>query len=258
MCLAPVTRLWPEAYAGMDFNAATREYDQTYDLMELFHTSKPGSEPEAESEDEDAPENNFLITEADLAEQPDGGQETGEMPNNRAQARCDLLSAAMTAQGGQIPLESNSTVRLRPCVGDYLLCIRCTDPWCEPPGLGVIDFWEFRRGDQLLITNREQDYPAPVEQMEQQNPSVWRVLAGDRLAWVGWRMHSNARQPTLVALINCLQEGYACGIPELLTLQSVMSFGAPSCEPTPEVRTLWMVGFDAAKALRLPRTWQPE
>jgi hypothetical protein len=62
---------------------------------------------------------------------------------------------------------------------------------------------------------------------------------------------------SLIALINCLCEGYVYGEPASPSVDSVMSFGAPTSEPTPEVRHLWMVGYTAAVALGLPPTWQP-
>jgi len=55
---------------------------------------------------------------------------------------------------------------------------------CTCSLLLIADFWEFREGDRLLITNREGDYPAAAEQMEEGGPSLWKVLPGDRLAWV--------------------------------------------------------------------------
>jgi len=142
--------------------------------------------------------------------------------NNR---RCDVadgvrsrlgprsISTATSAQGGKLLLEDDSTFRLCPCAGDYLLRVRCTDPWSNRPEFAISDFWEFREGDRLLITNRQDDYPAPVEHMEEGGPSLWKALPGDRLAWVGWRMQSNERKPTLVALINCQHEGYVYGEP---------------------------------------------
>ncbi len=163
----------------------------------------------------------------------------------------------MSAQGGQIPLEDNTTFRLRPSAGDFLLCIRCNNPLSNPPEFGIVDFWEFREGDRLLITNREEDYPVAVEQMEEGGPSLWKALPGDRLAWVGWRLRSSERKPTLIALVNCQQEGYVYGEPASPTLESVISFGAPTSEATAEIRSLWMVGYDAAVALGLPRTWKP-
>jgi len=115
----------------------------------------------------------------------------------------------------------------------------------------------------LLITNCERDFPATVEQMEEGGPNLWnflrrqgvgpKALPGDRLAWVGWR----AGKPTLAALFNCFREGYVYGEPRSATVDSIIGFGAPTCEATPEVRNLWMVGYDAAVALGIPLTWKP-
>ena len=190
------------------------------------------------------------------ADLPAAGDQHGTV-RATGRPRPDLVAAAMSAQGGQIPLERDTTFRLQPSRGDYLLCIRCNNPFGRPPEFGIVDFWEFRGGDRLLITNREEDYPAAAEQMEEGGPSLWKILPGDRLTWVGWRGESNERKPTLVALVNCQQEGYVYGEPASPALESVISFGAPTSEATPEIRSLWMVGYDAAVAIGLPRTWKP-
>jgi hypothetical protein len=171
--------------------------------------------------------------------------------------RPDLITSAMNVNGGQIPLEDDCTFRLRPEAGDYLLRIRCKDPLCNPPEFAITEFWEFRENDCLLITNREEDYPARVEQMEVGGPNLWKALPGDRLAWVGWRLHSSELDPTLIALINCLFDGYVYGEPAIPTSESALSFGAPTSEATPELRRLWMVGYEAAVSLGLPRKWKP-
>lgn len=78
--------------------------------------------------------------------------------------------------------------------------------------------------------------------MEEGGPNLWnflrrqgvgpKALPGDRLAWVGWR----AGKPTLAALFNCFREGYVYGEPRSATVDSIIGFGAPTCEATPEVR----------------------
>ena len=107
----------------------------------------------------------------DVAE-PDGNDKQEAKPllaNHRtgSSPRPDLISAAMSAQGGQIPLEDKTTFHLGPRAGDFLLWVRCPNPSSDQPEFFVPDFWEFREGDRLLITNREEDYPASVEQMEE-------------------------------------------------------------------------------------------
>jgi hypothetical protein len=49
----------------------------------------------------------------------------------------------------------------------------------------------------------------PCQMLPQHSiPLAREVLKFDRLGWVGWRGQSNERKPTLVALVNCSQEGY--------------------------------------------------
>ncbi len=156
----------------------------------------------------------------------------------------------------QLNLTDKTTFRVHPTRGDYLLWIRCTNPWSTPPEFNISDFWEFREGDRVLITNSEEDYPAAVEQMESAGPSVWKILAGDRLAWIGFRPGLNGVEPQLLTLINCCREGYAYGEPQQATLDSVMTFGTPTSEFSEDIRKLWMLGYDAVVALGLPRTLQ--
>jgi hypothetical protein len=98
-----------------------------------------------------------------------------------------------------LTLERDTTFRRSPNAGDFLLWVRCANSLCNPPEFVVVDFWEFREGDSLLITNREEDYPVPLEDMEEGGPSLWKVLPGDRIAWSGWRAEDEASKPTLIS-----------------------------------------------------------
>jgi hypothetical protein len=161
----------------------------------------------------------------------------------------------MSVQGGRIPLEPDTTFRLRPNARDYLLWIRCANPLSKATEFILVDFWEFRDGDRLLITNQEQDFPASVKDMEEGGPSLWKVRPGDRLAWSGLRVEGNVNTPKLIALIDCHHKGYVYGEPKSPTLDSVMAFGAPSTsEITPEMQLVWNLGYDAAVSLGSPRT----
>ena len=241
--MVPDAQLFPEGVAGIDFES--RAYK-----IEIADSDNPLLGEEDDDSEEDAEPNGLSVE--DLADDT-GDYAVDDLGNDRSHNRPrefdDPVSAAMSAQGGQLPLEKDTTFRLSPNAGDYLLCIHCTDPPCHPPKFEIIDFWEFREGDRLLITNREEDYPATTEQMEEGGPSLWKVVPCDRLAWVGWRGQSNERNPTLVALVNCCQEGYVYGESASPTLESVMSFGTPTSEATAEIRSLWMVGYDAAVSL---------
>ena len=68
--LIPISVSACTRYGGsMDFIAAKQEYDQTYDVMELFGMSEPGTEEEAETELEEDTENEeeFLIAQSSRA-----------------------------------------------------------------------------------------------------------------------------------------------------------------------------------------------
>jgi hypothetical protein len=60
-------------YPGMDFIAAKREYDQAYDLMQLFRKAEPGMKREAEGDEEDnlADEKMTLADEDDVEYEAD-------------------------------------------------------------------------------------------------------------------------------------------------------------------------------------------
>ena len=106
--------------------------------------------------------------------------------------------------------ERNMTIRLSCRKRDYLL-------WCGFKGIfssendqyTVNDIWQLKDGDFVTITNRQADLPSWFElhPLEVSNslvywmqrkldsgyqpgeitdgPNIWRVLAGDRLVWVG-------------------------------------------------------------------------
>ena len=95
--------------------------------------------------------------------------------------------------------------------------------------------------------------------MEEGGPSLWKVHPGERLAWVGLRGEAEAPKATLIALIDCRNEGYVYGEPASPTLDSVTAFGAPSTtKVTAEKRRVWSVGYDAAVSLPLTRTRNPD
>ncbi len=235
--MVPDVQSFPEGVATIDF--ASSGYK-----IEVSDSENP-----LLSNDEDINDNTSL----ELAEKtPD---RTYSVPISPQITPTDSDSGAL-----QIPLDRDTTFRLHPSPGDYLLFVRCTNPFCCQPEFVIADFWEFREGDVLLVTNREEDYPAPaeqMEQMEQRGPSLWKVLPGDRLAWVGFAPGSLNPEPSLLGLIICFSQGYVYGEPGSPNLDSIMSFGAPTSEPTPEVQRLWKVGYDAAVAMGLPRTWKP-
>jgi hypothetical protein len=159
----------------------------------------------------------------------------------------------------RITLVDGTTYRPRTNAGDYLLWIRCIAPLSAPPTFGIVDFWAFRNRDAVLITNRKEDYPAPLEQgEEEEGPNLWKIVPGDRLVWVGWRRRSGQQAPALLALINCDVRGYVYGEPNSPSLGSIMSFGAPATsELSAKTEILWSLGYNAAVSLGVPRIWAP-
>src|SRR5687768_2374933 len=103
------------------------------------------------------------------------------------------------------------TTFLLPCrKGDHLAWVRGTGFMNDPAsGVSILDFWELKAGDRVTITNRHEDLPEwfelsvdefrgrvaherlptrePDDSLEvtQEAPNVWRVMSGDKLAWIG-------------------------------------------------------------------------
>ncbi len=155
-----------------------------------------------------------------------------------------------------VPFGSDTTYRPKPSAGDYLLWIRCTNIFSSPAKFEIVDFWEFKENDFLLITSREEDYPAPAKDMEENpSPFLWKVVAGDRLALVGHREIAGQRKRVLFFIMECEERGYVYAEPAEKTYAAFMSFGRPSSDSmTPEIRALWNLAFKAVCSLGIPRT----
>lgn len=170
---------------------------------------------------------------------------------------------------------SDMTLRWSCRAGDYVLWVRLTDIW--EPSFTVADFWELKNGDFITITNRICDVPCWFELMPDEvsclgvyemtrklesgyqpgerveGPNVWRVLAGDRLAWVGPK-----RPPEKISELQCL---VSFSTNALVVTES----NRPSFNPldlmkmaiatsSPEAQKLCRIGFQAACDLGTPRT----
>lgn len=103
----------------------------------------------------------------------------------------------------------DSTLRWSCREGDYILWLRMSGGILKVGKPNVIDFWQLGDGDWATITNRIADLPVwfslhPTEvhgqaarlmmkRLEENealpddphdSPNLWRVLAGDRIAWI--------------------------------------------------------------------------
>ena len=109
-----------------------------------------------------------------------------------------------------ISFEPDMTVRWACRAGDYMLWASYQGPLSDPNNSYiVVDVWELRDGNFVTITNRYSDLPdwfdlhplevsgGLVEWMRRRldagyepddpidGPNLWRIRAGDRVAWVG-------------------------------------------------------------------------
>jgi hypothetical protein len=155
-------------------------------------------------------------------------------------------------------------------VGDYLL-------WASFQGGGytIADVWELGDGNFVTLTNRAADLPAwfdlhpleasgrnvawmqrrlaggydPAEPLD--GPNLWRVFAGDRLAWVGTRRAGVDSANGVLAVVEFRENALVCGEPlELAT--GFGGFGAG--EPPPEAAKLCNAAWEVIRQAGVPRS----
>ncbi|MEE9206971.1 MAG: hypothetical protein V3U67_01155, partial [Gemmatimonadota bacterium] len=143
-----------------------------------------------------------------------------------------------------------------PCrAGDYVLWLRWFNPIDSPDGRAsfrIMDSWELRDGDHILLTGRECDLPPGAS-----DPSagaalnVWQPLPGDRLAWSGRpRNRHDDDAPVLLGLVECLEPIVVYGDsarPRTHPEFPMQLFGEPTSEElTPHAYATMGVAWKAA------------
>ena len=170
---------------------------------------------------------------------------------------------------------SDMTLRWACRAGDYLL-------WARFQGAGagtgheytIADVWELVDGNFVTLTNRKADLPPwfalhPLEASGQlvswmqrrlaggyrpegpaDGPNLWRVFAGDRLAWVGPRRAGVDATDGVLAVVEFRANALVCGEPAGLA----SGFGGfASGEPPPEAAKLCNAGWEAMRRAGVPR-----
>lgn len=123
------------------------------------------------------------------------------------------------------PFGQNLTLRLYVQQGDLLLWVRWSSPFSMSDKLNIVDMWEARDGDELIITNRFEDLPPwfelhPTEAVRRVSlelkkkiqagyepgeimdlPNLWRVLAGDFLVHIGEPDSVNPQGKQLLSIL---------------------------------------------------------
>ena len=191
------------------------------------------------------------------------------------------MNTATKSQPVAHPFRGDETIRWSCRRGEYVLWV-ATDSFLtadRASSWSIRDFWQLRDGDFLTITNHWADLPGwfelyplevadravwemkkrldtgykPKEVMD--GPNLWRVKAGDRLAWV---TVADSASPVkgLVDLRAC---ALVLGENTNPASAGTVLFGAPEGEELPPAAAAAMrTGFDAAVGLGVPRKFATE
>jgi hypothetical protein len=155
-----------------------------------------------------------------------------------------------------VPFGDDMTKRISCRAGDFLVWIGCPGIFAATEQKPIIhDVWEMREGDFATVTNREDDLPNwfelhPTEvsnslaykMMERLNngyapgpiteaPNLWRIRAGDRLAWVGNSRPGVAALGHILSLFDFRQSALVYGeTNRKRTMEELLAFGSISDE----------------------------
>jgi hypothetical protein len=171
-----------------------------------------------------------------------------------------------------------------PCrSGDFLLWFGYRDIISGPEAVQCYDLWEMRDGYHVTITNRLEDLPHwfglhptevcgslvykmmakvekgdyPAEPMN--GPNLWRLKAGDRIAWVGAERPDRSAVNGILAIMDCRGSALAVGDAYWDSVEAFAGFGAPTtAEMKPDDVARCQAALSAVKKLGLPREWAPE
>jgi hypothetical protein len=156
--------------------------------------------------------------------------------------------------------------------------------WAKFLGMGaapgrqysIADVWEMRDGDFVTLTNRVADLPAgfelhPMEvseallsQMREgladrdrldepvDGPNLWRVRAGDRVAWMGTPRIGASGDGNVLSIATFRTDSLVYGEPVKMT-SGWPTFGVLSEPPLTDGPGLCRAGFEAILKAGLPR-----
>ncbi|SRR6266496_3119017 len=177
--------------------------------------------------------------------------------------------------------DDDLTIRWSCRAGEFVLWVG-TDSFLtsdQESAWEIRDFWPMRDGDFVTITNRWSDLPIwfelypteasgsavykmmdklkaghqPKEPMHA--PNIWRVKAGDRLAWVSLERHGDPVREILVFETCAL----ASGENSTLDFDWPVHFAEPNEKDlSPATAAAMRAGFKAAVGLGVPRVFAEE
>lgn len=147
---------------------------------------------------------------------------------------------------------TDTTLRWSCRAGDFLIWFRWKNILADPEhGVTIPDMWEMRTGDFATITNRAADLPSwfelhPTEvcnslvppMMEKlkrgwkpgdivDGPNLWRLRAGDRMAWVGDPRRSMCNHGHVLAVVDFQESALVVGeTNRTMTMEDAVLFGS--------------------------------
>ena len=170
-----------------------------------------------------------------------------------------------------------------PCRGgDFVLWMGFPSIFSGPESLQIRDFWEMRAGYHVTITNRPEDLPTwftlhptetcdslafkMMEKLEKgykpgdriDGPNLWRLKAGERVAWVGTERPERGSVNGILAILDIEQCALAVGEGNFGSAEEFIGFGAPTAPHKPEDVARCHAAVEIVRQLGTPRTWAPE
>jgi len=174
--------------------------------------------------------------------------------------------------------QADTTVRLSCRSGDYLMWVRFRGLVAgERHQFGIQDLWQLKDGNFITITNRREDLPpwfelhpletsgllvywmqkklkeghkpsAPVDV-----PNIWRVFAGDRLAWVGHSRPDMKGDNGILTVFDFRENALVIGTSSEYSMDFEMFGGFDTLSEDHEGVRLCRRGWRAACHLGIPR-----
>jgi hypothetical protein len=150
--------------------------------------------------------------------------------------------------------QRDDTIRWSTRKGDLVVWFDYHGMMSAPENMfGIKDFWELDEGQFVTITNRPSDFPPGFELHPSEvsnvlahemlakinaghvpgdvvdGPNLWRVLCGDRLAWVGEPRPGRENDEGVLAILGMEENALVYGSSTLhMSLMDMMGFGAPA------------------------------
>lgn len=173
-----------------------------------------------------------------------------------------------------ITFGSDTTLRWA-CRGSDLIVWARFEGLLSPPGkqFCIADIWELKDGNFVTLTNRDSDLPDWFElhpseaanlvafrMMQRLNnghvpgnpvegPNLWRVMAGDRIAWMGPSRPGLSSNDGILEIVSFKENALICGEPIDLSDNYPQFGGFDQGDPPPETLARCRAGWEAINRL---------